>query len=128
MVVGAGIDVIEVDRIRRAIDRWGERFLHRVYTPGEIRYCQARRRPEISFAARFAAKEAAMKALGRGPRAGVLWKSLEVENLPSGAPVMRPAPQLQRLLGKRNLLISLTHTHRQAMAVALLVDHVAEAS
>jgi holo-[acyl-carrier protein] synthase len=123
MIAGVGIDIIEVDRIRRAIDRWGQRFLSRVYTPEEIRYCRARRRPELSFAARFAAKEAAMKALGRGPRGGIRWKSLEVVNLPSGAPVIRPHPRLQPLLGRRRLLISLTHTRRQAMAAALLVDH-----
>ncbi len=126
MVVGVGTDIIEVDRIRRAIDRWGQRFLDRVYTPGEIRYCRARRRPELSFAARFAAKEAAMKALGRGPRGGVPWKSLEVVNRPSGAPVIRTGPRLQPLLGNRRLLISLTHTRRQAMATALLVDHAGE--
>jgi holo-[acyl-carrier protein] synthase len=123
VVVGVGTDIIEVDRIHRAIDRWGRRFLQRVYTPGEIRYCQARRRPELSFAARFAAKEAVMKALGRGPRGGVPWKSVEVVNRPSGAPVIRTAPGLRPLLGGRELLISLTHTRRQAMATALLVDH-----
>jgi len=127
MVVGVGTDIIEVDRIRRAIDRWGQRFLERVYTPDEIRYCQARKRPELSFAARFAAKEAAMKALGRGPRGGVPWKSVEVVNQPSGAPVIRISPGLRRLLGERKLLISLTHTRRQAMATALLVDRAAEA-
>jgi len=126
MVVGIGTDIIEVDRIRRAIDRWGQRFLDHVYTPGEIGYCRARRRPELSFAARFAAKEAAMKALGRGPRGGVRWKSLEVVNQPSGAPIIRPGPELRPLLGQRKLLISLTHTRRQAMATALLVDHAGE--
>lgn len=126
MVVGIGTDIIEVDRIRRAIDRWGGRFLDRIYTPGEIQYCRARCRPELSFAARFAAKEAAMKALGRGPRGGVGWKSIEVVNRPSGAPVIRPGPKLHPLLGERVLLISLTHTRRQAMATALLVDHAAE--
>lgn len=128
MVVGVGTDMIEVDRIRRAIDRWGRRFLERVYTPDEIRYCQARCRPELSFAARFAAKEAAMKALGRGPRGGVRWKSVEVVNRPSGAPVMRTGSELRPLLGKRMLLISLTHTRRQAMATALLVDPAGEDS
>jgi holo-[acyl-carrier protein] synthase len=122
MVVGVGTDIIEVDRIRRAIDRWGQRFLDHVYTPGEIAYCRARRHPELSFAARFAAKEAAMKALGRGPRGGVRWKTLEVVNRPSGAPVIRPGPLLQPLLGRRKLLISLTHTRGQAMATALLID------
>ncbi len=126
LVAGVGIDIIEVDRIRRAIGRWGQRFLERVYTSGEIGYCQAQARPEISFAARFAAKEAAMKALGRGPKGGVRWKSLEVVNRPSGAPVIRPGPRLQQLLGKRVLLISLTHTHRQAMATALLIDKADE--
>jgi holo-[acyl-carrier protein] synthase len=126
VVVGVGIDIIEVDRIRRAIDRWGERFLGRVYTPGEIRYCQARSRPELSFAARFAVKEAAMKALGRGPKGGIRWKHLEVVNQPSGAPVLRPDHRLQQLLGTRVLLISLTHTRQQAMATALLVERTGE--
>ena len=126
VVLGVGTDIIEVDRIRRAVERWGQRFLDRIYTPGEIRYCQARRRPELSLAARFAAKEAAMKALGRGPRGGVRWKSLEVVKQPSGAPVIRPGPELRPLLGKRRLLISLTHTRRQAMATALLVDPIGE--
>jgi len=126
MVVGVGTDIIEVDRIRRAIDRWGQRFLGRVYTSGEIQYCKAHRRPELSFAARFAAKEAVMKALGRGPGGGVGWKSIEVVNRPSGAPVIRTSPALRPLLGKRSVLISLTHTRRQAMATALLIDSTAE--
>jgi holo-[acyl-carrier protein] synthase len=128
MVVGTGIDVIEVARIRQAIDRWGDRFLRRVYTAREIRYCRARNRPAASFAARFAAKEAAMKALGLGPKGGVRWKSLEVVNLPSGAPVMQAAPTLKPLLGDRTLLVSLTHTREQAVAMALLIDHCGEKS
>lgn len=128
MVVGTGIDVIEVGRIRQVIDRWGDRFLRRIYTAREIQYCRSRSQPEVSFAARFAAKEAAMKALGRGPRGGVRWKSLEVVNLPSGAPVMQTAPTLKSLLGDRTLLISLTHTREQAVAMALLIDHGGEES
>jgi holo-[acyl-carrier protein] synthase len=127
-VVGTGIDVIEISRISQAMDRWGERFLRRIYTPREIRYCQARRRPELSFAARFAAKEAAMKALGMGPRGGVPWKSLEVVNLPTGAPIMRSGPGIEPLLNGRTLLISLTHTRQQAMAMALLIDRPGEES
>ena len=69
-----------------------------------------------------------MKALGLGPRAGVLWKSLEVVNLPSGAPVMQSGPSIQSLLDGRTLLISLTHTRQQAMAMALLIDRRGEAS
>jgi holo-[acyl-carrier protein] synthase len=128
MVVGSGIDVIEISRIGRAIARWGDRFLQRIYTSREIRYCQAKQRPEISFAARFAAKEAAMKALGKGPVGGVRWKSLEVVNLPSGAPTMRAGPSVQAMLGTRILLISLSHTREQAVAMALLVDPAGEVS
>ena len=122
MVVGTGIDIVEVRRIRQAIERWGERFLRRIFTPGEIRYCRGRPQPEISFAARFAAKEAAMKALGRGPGGGVRWKSLEVVNLASGAPEMRTTPALQPLMVGKRLLISLSHTGNSALALALLMD------
>jgi holo-[acyl-carrier protein] synthase len=122
MVLSTGIDVIEVRRIREAIDRWGERFLRRIFTPGEIRYCRGKPRPEISFAARFAAKEAVMKALGRGPRGGVRWKSVEVVNLASGAPTLQTGPSLMDLIGGKRVLISLSHTRELAVAVALLVD------
>jgi holo-[acyl-carrier protein] synthase len=122
MVLSTGIDVIEVERIHKAMERWGERFLRRIFTAGEIRYCRQKRRPEISFAVRFAAKEAAMKALGRGPREGVRWKGLEVVNLESGAPTLQPGRSVRDLIGDKRVLISLSHTRELAVAVALLVD------
>jgi len=122
MVLSTGVDVIEVRRIREAIERWGERFLRRIFTAQEIRYCRQKSRPELSFAARFAAKEAAMKALGRGPRGGVRWKGLEIVNLESGLPILRPGRSVRDLIGDRKVLISLSHTRELAAAVALLVD------
>src|ERR687896_178036 len=86
MITGIGIDVIQNDRIRASIERFGDRFLNRIYTEGEIAYCKKCANPEIHYAARFAAKEAAFKALGTGWAAGVKWKDIEVERLPSGKP------------------------------------------
>jgi holo-[acyl-carrier protein] synthase len=126
MVLSTGIDIIEVKRIHKAIERWGERFLRRIFTSEEIRYCLGKSRPELSFAARFAAKEAAMKAMGRGPRGGVGWKSLEVVNLESGAPTLQAGRSVMALLGDKRLLISLSHTRELAVAVALLVDDPGE--
>jgi len=90
MVLGLGTDMIEIARIQRSLTRYGDAFLHRVYTPAEIAYCQLKKRNAAeSFAARFAAKEAAAKALGTGFRRGVFWRDLGVVNLPSGQPGMR---------------------------------------
>ena len=89
MLVGTGIDIIEIDRIAQSIARFGMRFLTRVFTPEEIAYCQRKKNSAESFAARFAAKEAAAKALGTGFRSGVFWRDLGVVNLPSGQPGMQ---------------------------------------
>src|SRR6476659_2116624 len=87
-ILGLGIDVTDIPRIARAYDRYGERFLRRVFTDGEIAYCTQRRNPVPHLAGRFAAKEAAMKALGTGHSRGVLWKDIEVVRL-SGPPQLR---------------------------------------
>ena len=89
MLVGTGIDVIRVSRIQQTIDRYGERFLKRVFTPLDIAYCTRKRDPARSFAARFAAKEACAKALGTGLAAGVFWRDMGVVNLPGGRPTMQ---------------------------------------
>jgi holo-[acyl-carrier protein] synthase len=122
MVVATGIDVIEIQRIHRAIERWGDRFLTRIFTPEEIRYCSRKRRPEISFAARFAAKEAVLKALGIGIRGGLGWRDVEIINLRSGAPQVRPGGPMKAFIGAQKLLVSLSHIKDIAVAVALLVD------
>src|SRR5688572_4562129 len=88
MIVGIGSDIAEVHRLREAIARHGERFLRRVFTEQEIQYCQSHRNTEERFAARFAAKEAAMKALGTGWRRGITWRDIEVCNAPNGKPTL----------------------------------------
>ena len=123
MVVGTGVDLAEVDRIRAAIERHGERFIHRIYTPREISYVERKANRFERYAARFAAKEAAMKAIGTGWRGGVRWQDFEVTNLPSGRPTLTlhgVAAQVAARLGVRNVSLSLTHTSGLGMAFVVL--------
>ena len=125
MIVGTGIDIAEVDRIRQAITRYGERFLHRVFTEREIAYCRSKKNAAERFAARFAAKEAAMKAIGTGLRHGVTWHDVEVVREPSGRPALSftgRAAVIAAQLGARRSALSLTHTETQAMAQVILED------
>ncbi len=123
MVIGIGTDLIEVERITRSLERFGEQFLRRVYTAGEIAYCQARKKSSSeSFAARFAAKEAGAKALGTGISRGVGWQELEVTRRPGQAPQIRlhgRAAEIAAALGIQRLSLSLTHTRGLAMAVVI---------
>ena len=100
MIIGTGVDICEVPRIAESIARFGDRFLHRVFTEREIRYCRSKKNSVERFAARFAAKEAAMKALGTGASRGVTWKSIEVGHAPGGRPILHlagfPFPNSQR--------------------------------
>lgn len=123
MIVGTGIDIAEVDRIRAAAERHGRRFIERVYTPAEITYVERKANRFERFAARFAAKEAGMKAIGTGWRRGVRWRDFEVVNLPSGRPTLRfhgRAAEFARELGVRSVSLSLTHTAATAMAFVVL--------
>ncbi|MBI1956516.1 MAG: holo-ACP synthase [Acidobacteria bacterium] len=123
MILGLGVDITEVPRLREAIERYGERFLRRVFTPAEVVYCQRHKDCYDRFAARFAAKEAAMKALGTGWRGGVTWRQIEVVNLPSGKPCLRlagKALEIFRSLGGTNLVLSLTHTADYALAEVII--------
>ncbi len=123
MIVGTGIDLAEVDRIRDAIERHGERFLQRIYTPLEIAYVSRKANRYERYAARFAAKEAGMKAIGTGWRQGVTWKDFEVVNLPGGRPTLRlsgVAAEVARQMGVRNIQLSLTHTSSNGMAFVIL--------
>jgi len=125
VITGTGVDIAEVDRIRRAIERFGRRFLNRVYTPDEITYVERRGASARyqRYAARFAAKEAGMKAIGTGWRRGVRWQDFEVANLPSGRPTLRlhgAAAQFAEQLRVRNIALSLTHTATEALAWVLL--------
>jgi holo-[acyl-carrier protein] synthase len=119
VILGTGIDLAEVPRIRAAIERFGARFVDRVYTPAEIAYVQRKANRFERYAARFAAKEAGMKALGTGWRMGVRWQDFEVVNLPSGRPTLRlhgKAETYANKLGVRNISLSLTHTAESGMA------------
>lgn len=122
MLHATGVDLIEVERIKKVIERWGERFLRRVFTPWEIAYCQEKKLPHFSFAARFAAKEATLKAIGSGLSEGVRWTSIEVVADRYGSPAVRLGQKIQRLIGDKEVKISMSHTKEYAIAVALLVD------
>ncbi len=119
VITAVGIDLIEVDRLRAAVERWGDRFLKRVYTPAEIDYCFRKGENYRSLAARFAAKEAAMKALGTGWKRGVRWVDLEVVRKPGSAPEMVLHGISGKLAAGRRFLVSLTHTDTQAIAVVI---------
>ncbi len=124
MIVGSGVDIAEVDRIRAAAERYGSRFIERIYTPVEIAYVERRRAGRWErYAARFAAKEAGMKAIGTGWRRGVRWRDFEVTNLPSGKPTLKlhgVAAQFAARLGVNNIALSLTHTASEALAYVIL--------
>ncbi|HWF45428.1 MAG TPA: holo-ACP synthase [Bryobacteraceae bacterium] len=120
-----GTDLAEVPRIRKSVERYGERFLHRVYTDRERAYASRKANWAESYAARFAAKEAGMKAIGTGLRGGVTWKDFEVVNERSGRPALYlsgVARQVADQLGARQIAISLTHTSEMAFAVVILED------
>jgi holo-[acyl-carrier protein] synthase len=124
MILGLGTDLIEIERIQASIDQFGDRFLNRVFTEGEIAYCRRKKRHSAeSFAARFAAKEAGAKALGTGISRGVSWKELEVRRQPGERPTLHlsgRAAERARSMGCRNIQLSLTHSRDVAMAVVLV--------
>ena len=125
MIVGTGVDLAEVPRIRASIERFGQKFIGRIYTPAEIAYVERKANRFERYAARFAAKEAGMKAIGTGWRRGVRWQDFEVVNLPSGKPTLRfhgVAEAFARKLGVRNVSLSLTHTAAMGMAHVILED------
>jgi holo-[acyl-carrier protein] synthase len=122
-IIGLGIDATDIHRIAGTLTRYGERFMHRIFTDGEVAYCTRRRVPAIHFAGRFAAKEAAMKALGTGHTQGVLWRDVEVVR--RGGP-----PQLQlhggaarrfQAIGGRSSLLTITHSDELAIAQVLIL-------
>jgi holo-[acyl-carrier protein] synthase len=122
MIVGIGIDVIQNERIRESITRFGSRFLNRIYTETEATYCSNCSDPSIHYAARFAAKEAAFKALGTGWAAGVKWKDIEVQKLPSGKPELHlygEALKRATSLGVARFHVSLTHDQLVSCAIVI---------
>jgi holo-[acyl-carrier protein] synthase len=122
-IIGLGIDATDIPRIAATIERYGDRFLQRVFTPNEIAYCTRRRRPAIHFAGRFAAKEAAMKALGTGHTQQVLWKSVEVVRR-GGPPQLHfhgGAARRFSALGATSSLLTITHSDALAIAQVMLL-------
>jgi holo-[acyl-carrier protein] synthase len=122
MITGIGIDLVENARIRGSLERFGDRFLSRIYTEAEKEYCNKSASPAIHFAARFAAKEAAFKALGTGWSAGVKWKDIEVKRLPSGKPELHlhgEALAIATSQGATRFHVSLTHDQLISSAVVI---------
>jgi holo-[acyl-carrier protein] synthase len=125
VIVGLGTDLIEIARIEHSLARFGDAFLRRVYTAGEIAYCQRKRCSAESFAARFAAKEAAAKALGTGISRGVSWREFEVRRRPGERPEMHlsgRAAELAAALGVRRIALTLSHSREHAIAIVLTED------
>jgi holo-[acyl-carrier protein] synthase len=123
MIVGTGIDVVEVPRVAAAMQRFGRRFVERIFTENEIRYCDSKANPAERYAARFAAKEAGMKALGTGWNHGVRWRDLEVQRARGGRPTLvlsGKAAEFAKQLGAVRTQISLTHTRAEAIAHVIL--------
>ena len=119
MIIGMGVDITEVDRIRAAIEKRGQAFLRRIYTPKEIAYCERFKNKFERYAGRFAVKEAAMKALGTGWQHGVRWVDLEVVRERSGKPtlsIVGEAGKIAERLGVKHIAVSITHTADQALA------------
>ncbi len=126
MVLGLGTDLMETKRVEESIDRFGERFMERIFTAGEIAYCQRKRKNAAeSFAARFAAKEAGAKALGTGISRGVSWKEFEVRREEGGRPTLHlsgRAAELAAAMGVKRIQLSLTHSRELALAVVVVED------
>ena len=123
MILGSGVDLCEVPRIESAVGRYGNRFLERIFTAREIAYADRKANRFERYAARFAAKEAGMKALGVGWTGGITWQDFEVVNLPSGRPTLNfhgRAAEVAAKLGVRSVALSLTHTSDQALAMVIL--------
>lgn len=123
MIVGVGIDIVEIDRLQAALEHRGDRFRQRTFSAAEIRYCDQRANKFQHYAARFAAKEALFKAIGTGWREGITWLDAEVHNQPNGKPqlvISGRALEVASQLGVSKIWISLTHTNRYASAQVIL--------
>jgi len=128
-VIGTGVDLVECVRIQRSIDRFGDRFLHRVFTDGEIEYSMSMKFPARHLAARFAAKEAVSKAFGTGIGKAMGWRDIDVRKKPSGEPFLVFSGPAQELAAKRRVtsaLITLSHTEHHAIAAVVLEGTTAQ--
>lgn len=120
MIEGIGIDVVDIPRIQRAIDSWGNFFLERIFTQREIEYAQSRKNPAPHIAARFAVKEAVAKALTTGWSGGFRWKDVEVENDPSGKPSVLLYGRVKELLKESRVMVSISHSESVVVAFAVI--------
>ncbi len=123
MIVGVGIDIEEVERVRQSIERHGSRFVARVYTPAEVAFVESKANKWERYAARFAAKEAAMKAIGTGWNEGVRWRDVEIVNRENGCPTLvlhGKAKAIAERKGCTRAWVSLSHTKRHATAQVIL--------
>jgi len=130
VILGTGVDIIECDRVASLIAEHGERFVRRVFTPAEAAYCRGRRRPGEHFAARFAAKEAVLKALGTGWVSGIAWRNVRVERTEAGKPevtLVGGAAEVAKALGVERVHLSVSHCAAYAVAQAV-VEGAAPAS
>jgi holo-[acyl-carrier protein] synthase len=121
MVLGLGIDIIEIARVKKSIEKYGDKFLNKVFTEEEIKYCNSKFNKYQHYAARFAAKEAVYKALASGWKEGLRWKDIEIQNDASGMPSIKPTGKLQSFLsGDTQLRISISHSDNYVTSVAII--------
>jgi holo-[acyl-carrier protein] synthase len=121
MVLGLGIDIIEIARVKKSIEKYGDKFLDKVFTEEEIKYCNSKFNKYQHYAARFAAKEAVYKALASGWKEGLRWKDIEIQNDASGMPSIKPTGKLQSFLsGDTQLRISISHSDNYVTSVAII--------
>ena len=119
-MISVGVDLVEIPRIRETIERWDSRFLRRVFSPKEIEFCESRRNKYQSFAVRFAAKEAILKAIGTGMYEGVRWKDMEILDDEKSIPRVYLKGHVKKLVGSRKVILSLSHTKDSALAFVIL--------
>ena len=119
MILGIGNDIIEIDRIEQTIERNGQKFLDRIFTQKEQKYCLSHAKSARNFSGRFAAKEAVVKAIGTGIREGVSWLDIEIINDELGKPIVCLSKRLEQQLPNSQILISISHSHNYATAIAI---------
>ncbi|MFW5985112.1 MAG: holo-ACP synthase [Halanaerobiaceae bacterium] len=119
MIKGMGVDLVEVSRIKRIMEKWEDKFLQRIFTVSEIKYCRKSRGTARKFAARFAAKEAVLKMLGTGLRQGITWQDIEVQNDQLGKPEINLSGQAEKIMHQKHINrihVSLSHENKFAIA------------
>ena len=120
MIQSTGLDIVDMARFARIVDRWGDKFLQRILTPGELLYCRQKHNALHSMAARFAAKEALIKCLSDHDQVGFSWHEMEIVNAPNGRPVVQLNGRLKQQLEGSRIHVSLTHSDNSAVAVIIL--------